>query len=191
MAKPSGSAWLAALAALAAAGLILALHTLDPNYLPARHELAQYILGEFGSLMRLALALLAAACASLAYALIVERRAASRLGAFALLLAAFGFLFAAFFPPGPGGVASLLTEQVHAGSLGMARFTTMLGALAVAWRVRREKLGWLSLLLAFALAATWYALQNAPDGLAGWPDRVYMLALVAWLTTASLIRPKG
>jgi hypothetical protein len=185
MNRHSGSAWLAPLCALLAASLILALHWLDPQYLPARHTLDQYMLGAYGWLMRLAFLFLAAAVCGLAYSLIVEKPGASRLGAFLLLLAGFGFLFSALFPPGPGGVASLLTEQVHAGSLRMARLAAALGALAVAWKARRGRLGWLNLLVAAGLAAAWIWLRLAPEGLAGWQDRVHIAVLAIWTMTLS------
>lgn len=178
-------------ASLLAAGLLLALHWLDPNYLPARHELAQYMLGEFGILMRLAFFLLSLAVVSLAYTLVVNRANASRLGAFLLMLSALGLLFAAFFPPGPGGVAALLTEQVHSGSLGLARATAGLGALAIAWRTRRNTAGWLGVLLALTLTAAWLWFRNALDGLTGWPDRAFFGTLAVYLFATALQSPKG
>lgn len=191
MNKVTGTGWLAVLSALLAAGLILALHQLDVNYLPERHELAQYMLGAYGWMMRAAFFLLAAAVISLSYSLIVETPGASKLGAFLLLLAGFGFLFAAIFPPGPGGVASLLVEQVHAGSLGMARTTAVLGALAVAWKIRQWPLNLLNRLLAVTLASAWIWLRNAPEGLAGWPDRGFAGALVIYLLVAAFSHPKA
>lgn len=191
MSKPSGSAWLALLSVFAVSGILLALHWLDPNYLPARHELAQYVLGAYGILMRLAFLLLSLAVVSLAYTLIVNRANASRLGVFLLILTAFGFLFAALFPPGPGGVANLLTEQVHSGSLGLARTSAMLGALAIAWRARHNTAGWLGMLLALTLAAAWLWFRNAPEGLSGWPDRAYFGSLAVYLFATALQSPKS
>ncbi|MBI3159851.1 MAG: DUF998 domain-containing protein [Chloroflexi bacterium] len=186
MDKPSGSAWLAFLSALLAASLILVLHWLDPQYLPARHDLAQYMLGKYSWLMRAALVLLAVAAVSLAYTLVVNVPGSSRLGAFLLLLAAFGFLFASFFAPGPGGVATTLAEEVHSGGLGMAMFTAVLAGLAVSWRSFRASGGWPSFLVAVGLAAAWLWLQFAPEGLTGWPDRVFMAALTLWYAATAI-----
>ncbi|TAK13873.1 MAG: DUF998 domain-containing protein [Anaerolineae bacterium] len=186
MKKITGAAWVSILCALLAAGLVVALHQLDPQYLPERHNLDQYMLGSYGWMMRAAFFLLAAAVAGLSYSLIVETPGDSKLGAFLLLLAGFGFLFAGLFSPGPGGVATLLVEQVHAGSLGMARATAALGAQMVAWRARRGQAGWLNLLLAVVLAAAWFWLRAAPDGLAGWQDRAFAAALIVWLLSSNL-----
>ena len=192
----------AAVYAIAAAGvaiiLVVVLHRVEPEFDPSWRMLSEYSLGRHGWLMRLAFVAGATSVMAAAVALGSWAWPAS-LG---LVLVSLGPLGAAFVDTDP--VTTPRTEMsaqsnVHAvlGALfifGFPLAATLAGIAVARGSGPGSVLAWASAVpwagLAWFIAAT--VRFAAPDGRGGptvrigWPNRVSMLAYLAWVALAAL-----
>lgn len=166
-------------------GLVIVLHWLSPEFLPARHGLSQYALGDYGFLMTIAYLVFALALGGAAYRVIVEfpEPASAKFGTFLLLLAAFSFLFAGLLPADPGDVAESMLGKIHQISLRSGLFMILLGAISVSLKMWAlpSVFGKVGLGLALVIVGVSYWANGAPEGLAGWPQRALFGAIILWL----------
>ena len=179
------------LGAVVFSGLVAGLHTVRPRLEPARHMISEYARGPRGWMMRSAFYALAAACASLAWAVWPQGRAA----AVVLALAAAGAAGAGLFvtdPPGGGPstppgrlnvlfsfvfiplfpVAATLTAAVpHAGGPALA----VLAAL-----------GWVGFAAFLGTPLYLGAVRGVADPPAGYAQRCMVLTYVVFLVVAGV-----
>lgn len=186
--------------------LLVAMHAIKPELDPSWRMVSEYEIGRYGWVMQLAFLSLALSCVALVTALRSQvRTTGGRIGLAFLLLSAAGMTIAAVFTADPitASQDELTTHgNLHAvgAFLGIPGFP--IAALLVsrgllrntAWSPVRRTLLWTAALNWVALAALVLTLavllpQNegklGPDVLIGWPNRLFVLAHVAWLTTAA------
>ena len=127
---------------------------------------------------------------ALAYSLVVEfpPDISPRLAAFLMIIAAFSFLFAGFFPVDPGDAAETFTGQVHAWSLRSGVVIMLLAGLLAGNRLRQRGgvSGWLPLALSVAALATNWGYRQAPLGENGLEQRALFGVLVGWVVVTAL-----
>jgi hypothetical protein len=188
--RSSAGAWAALVCALLAAVGGAALHVLSPEFLPLRHTLSQYANGDFAYVFSAAFAVFGLALGALAYSLVVElpSAAGARFGAFLLILAAFSFLFAAFFPADPGDAAETVTGQVHAWSLRSGVFVALLGGLLASIRLRPYAgwLGWAALALNVGAITANFVFRRAALGENGLEQRALFGLLAIWVVVTAI-----
>lgn len=185
---------LAAKVCMASSGLFLALlvtlHVLRPDLDPSWRFISEYELGAYGWMMRLAFFVLAVSCIGLAVAVWpFAQRASGWFGMFLLLVSSVGMILAGIFAPSTD-------NKLH--ELGAMLDNVPFAALFINWSLSRQSDWKLSkgLLLSTAglplaglvifmgsLAVMLPANggQPGPTVLAGWPNRLFILAHLAWL----------
>ena len=191
-------AGIAAMTALAAggitAGLIAILHVLEPEYDPSWRMISEYSLGRHGWVMRLAFVTMAISPAATCVAL-WPFGGAWTLGLAAVALGALG---AAFIDADP-----IMTPRTQATPVGRAH--TVLGAVCLAGFPPAalfagvgvaSAFGWtLAIASAVPMAGlVWFLIAaspahgqgGSPEIRIGWPDRVCLLAYLAWVVLAAV-----
>ena len=183
-----------------AAGLVVLLHRLEPEYDPSWRMLSEYALGRYGVLMRAAFLAGGTGVIAAAVALAFSRSAWP--ASLALVLVAIGPLGAAFVDTDPittPRAAVSRRSNVHAalGSLfilGFPAAATIAGISAAGDPAVGPVLAWTSVVPWIALAwflgtSVRYARPDAqagPDIRIGWPNRVSMLAYLGWVALAAV-----
>jgi Protein of unknown function (DUF998) len=185
-------------AAALAVGLVALLHVLEPEFDPSWRMLSEYSLGHYGVLMRLAF--IAAGTGVIAVAVALWGSAGWM--CLGLILVATGPLAAAFIDTDP--ITTPVAEQtrrskVHAavGSLFILGFplaATLAGIGAGGSSTVGPILAWASVVPWIALGWFVASLRDtpadgraAPDIKVGWPNRVCMLAYLAWMALAAVV----
>jgi hypothetical protein len=183
----------ALLSLVASAAFILclgALHVLRPDLDPSWRFISEYEIGDYGWVMRLAFFALALSCASLGVALVSQvPTIAGYLGLALLVLSAIGMIVAAIFAPGGAGglheVGAML-DSLPLAALLMSWSLSPNGAWSpvrrtLAWTAGIPLLGLVIFLLSLAVMLPRNGGQPGPEVLAGWPNRIMILAQCAWL----------
>jgi hypothetical protein len=185
-------AWAALALTLLAAGLVIALHFLSPEFIPLRFSLSQYAHGSYSLLFLLAVLAFAIGIGALAYSLVVEFSpdASHKFGAFLLILAAFSLAFAAFFPADPGDAAATMTGQIHAWSLRSGITVVLLASLLSANKLRTAsgRGGWLALVLSLSALLANYFFRQTPLGESGLLERTLFALLAGWVLYMAAFR---
>jgi hypothetical protein len=184
---------IAAQASLAAAALFLvvliALHLLRRDLDPSWRFISEYELGDYGWLMRLAFCIWAASCLFLCAAVFrYSRSVVGWLAMFLIVLSVAGMLIAAIFVPDKD-------NKLH--ELGAMLDNIPFAALLLNWRLAYHP-SWSSSKWMLALTAGLPLLgliifmgslaimlpanggQPGPTVLAGWPNRLFVAAHLAW-----------
>ena len=186
-------------------GLLGALHVLKPDVDPSWAVISAYALGDYGWLMTLAFAAMAAACAALCLQLRPSARSVpGRIGLVVLAVSAVGFTMAAIFPTDPITVPvgrETGRGQLHAAGA-MLGGVIPIAALALSWDLSRRA-GWerARFWLWAATAAAWVGdlvfigamavmLPRGdgalgPNVLIGWPNRLMIATYCIWVATAA------
>ena len=185
--------------------LLTALHVIRPDLDPSWTVISAYALGEFGWVMTLALAAMAAGCAALAAEL--GRHARSRIGRIGLavlLTSAAGFALAALFPSDPITTRpdrQSVSWQLHSAGA-MLGGAIPLAALALTWALTRlpawtgarawlwsaTAAAWIGDAVFIAAMATMLPRGGGslgPDVLVGWPNRLMIVTYCAWVFIAA------
>lgn len=120
--------------------LLGSLHVLEPEYDPTWRFVSEYALGDFGWIMTLAFALLAASIASVAVVCASHAKGiVAYLGILILVVAAVGLMIAAIYPTDPltaaAGTATL-SGKLHV--IGASLDYTPLGALLISFALSRK-----------------------------------------------------
>jgi hypothetical protein len=182
--------------------LLAALHFIKPELDPSWHMVSEYEIGRYGWVMVLAFLSLAFSCATLFVAIRSQiRTTGGRIGLALLLVSALGMTIAAIFTADPITASSdeLTTHGNRHGLgalLGIPSFpiaATLISRSLVRDRVwspaRRSlqwtaALTWISLLVFVVSVALMLPQSNGefgPDVLVGWPNRLFVVAMSAWL----------
>ncbi|SDR55693.1 Protein of unknown function [Rhizobiales bacterium GAS113] len=177
-----------------------ALHVLRTDLDPSWRFISEYEIGHYGWVMRLAFFALALSCASLCVAIVSQiRTIAGYLGLALLVLSAIGMIVAGIFAPGRvSGLHEVgaMLDSVPFAALLMSWSLSRNGAWLPVWRTLAwtagiPLLGLVIFLLSLAVMLRRNGGQPGPEVLAGWPNRIMILAHcawlmpVAWLTAAS------
>jgi Protein of unknown function (DUF998) len=189
--KFARNAALLSFAASAAFVLCLgALHVLRPDLDPSWRFISEYEIGDYGWVMRLAFFALALSCASLGAAIVSQvRTIAGYLGLALLVLSAIGMTVAGIFAPGRVSglheVGAMLDSVPFAALLinwSLSRNGAWLPVRrTLAWTASIPLLGLVIFLLSLAVMLPRNGGQRGPEVLAGWPNRIMILAHCAWL----------
>jgi len=183
------------------AGLLAALHFIEPELDPSWHFISEYAIGDYGWMMVLALLSLALSYLSLLVAIRSQLRTiAGRIGLALLLVSALGLTIAAIFTTDPITVSedALTTEgTLHnlGGTLGIAQpfAAALIGwklARNPAWSSAKRPLLWATGLALVGFVASFFSLgimvsqssgKFGPDVLVGWPNRFEIVAYSIWL----------
>jgi hypothetical protein len=183
-----------------AAGLVVLLHWLEPEFDPSWRMLSEYALGRYGVLMWAAFLAGGMGVIAVAVGLALSRSAWP--ASFGLVLVALGPLGAAFVDTDP--ITTPRTKMsrrsnVHAalGSLFILGFpvaATVAGISAARDPAVGPVLAWAAVVPWFAL--TWFLgtsiryarpdAQAGPDVCIGWPNRVSMIAYLGWVALATV-----
>jgi hypothetical protein len=177
-----------------------ALHVLRTDLDPSWRFISEYEIGDYGWVMRLAFFALALSCVSLCVAIVSQiRTIAGYLGLALLVLSAIGMIVAGIFAPGRvSGLHEVgaMLDSVPFAALLMSWSLSRNGAWLPVWRTLAwtagiPLLGLVIFLLSLAVMLRRNGGQPGPEVLAGWPNRIMILAHcawlmpVAWLTAAS------
>ena len=169
---------------------LVTLHVLRPDLDPSWRFISEYELGPYGWLMRVAFFVLAASCFGLALAVWpFAPRASGWFGMFLLLVSGVGMILAGICAP---SVDSKLHE------VGAMLDNVPFAALFINWSLSRNSdwksskglllstaglplIGLVVFMGSLAVMLPANGGQPGPTVLAGWPNRVFVLAHLAWL----------
>lgn len=167
-----------------------ALHVLRPDLNPSWRFISEYESGDHSWVMRLAFLTLALSCVSLCVAIVSQiRTLAGYLGLALLALSAIGMVIAGIFAPsrvsGIHEVGAMLDSAPLAALL-INWSLSQNGAWSsvrrtLAWTAGIPLLGLMIFLLSLAVMPPRNGGQPDPEVLAGWPNRIMILAHCAWL----------
>jgi hypothetical membrane protein len=167
-----------------------ALHVLRTDLDPSWRFISEYEIGDYGWVMRLAFFTLALSCVSLCVAIVSQvRTIAGYLGLALLVLSAIGMIVAGIFAPGRvSGLHEVgaMLDSVPFAALLISWSLSRNGAWlpfrrTLAWTAGIPLLGLVIFLLSLAVMLPRNGGQPGPEVLAGWPNRIMILAHCAWL----------
>src|SRR5215217_1164428 len=182
--------------------LLAALHFIKPELDPAWHMISEYEIGRYGWVMVLAFLSLAFSCVALLVAIRSQvRTTGGRIGLAFLLVSALGMTIAAVFTADP--ITASQDELTTHGNLhglgallGIPGFPIAATLISLslarnrAWSPARRSLlwtvglNWISILVFVVSVALMLPRSNGefgPDVLIGWPNRLFVVAMSAWL----------
>ena len=182
--------------------LLVALHFIKPELDPSWRMVSEYEIGDFGWIMVLAFLSLAFSCATLFVAVRSQiRTTGGKIGLALLVVSGLGITIAAIFTADPITASNdeLTTHGTLHGVgalLGIPTFpiaATLIG-LSLArnreWSPARRSLLWTAGLIWISLLAFVVSMvvmlprsggEFGPDVLIGWPNRLFVAAMSAWL----------
>ena len=170
--------------------ILVAMHVLRPDLDPSWRFISEYELGPFGWLMRVAFFALAASCASLCIAVFpYSRTVRGWLGMLLLLVSCGGMVLAGIYLPDKQNklheIGAMLDNVPFAAILlnwNLYRHPNWSSAKALlAWTAGIPLLGLAVFIGSLALMLPTNGGQPGPTVLAGWPNRFFVLAHLAWL----------
>ena len=170
--------------------ILVLLHILRPDLDPSWRFISEYELGPFGWLMRVAFVALGMSCASLCVALFpYSRTVGSWLGMLLLMVSCGGMFLAAIYVPDKENklheFGAMLDNVPFAAVLlnwSLYRHPAWSSAkMLLAWTAGLPLLGLVVFIGSLALMLPANDGQPGPTVLAGWPNRFFVLAHIAWL----------
>jgi hypothetical protein len=182
--------------------LLAALHFIKPELDPSWRMVSEYEIGRYGWVMVLAFLSLALSCVSLFVAIRSQiRTTGGKVGLVLLLVSALGLTIAAVFTSDP--ITASTDELTTHGNLhglgallGIPSFPIAATLISLslagdrAWSPARRSLLWMATLtwigfLVFIFSVAVMLPQGGgkfgPDVLIGWPNRLFVVAMSAWL----------
>ena len=170
--------------------ILVAMHVLRPDLDPSWRFISEYELGPFGGLMRVAFFVLAASCASLCIAVFpYSRTVRGSLGMLLLMVPCGGMVLAGIYLPDKQNklheIGAMLDNVPFAAILlnwNLYRQPSWSSAKAMlVWTAGIPLLGLAIFIGSLALMLPSNGGQPGPTVLAGWPNRFFVLAHLAWL----------